>query len=121
MDLNDYSPQITVIIGKTLTFGHYPCPSITVHTVIQAMGAQMYSMQRHTDWNERLIKIHSPSLRSCFPPIYLYPNFPSLLLHRGVAMRLPVEQSRWDQRWQPLSSFDRTSMDNLSVSWIMLI
>jgi len=40
----DYSAQIAVIIGKPLTFRHYPYPYMLYRTL--DMGFRIYSIQR---------------------------------------------------------------------------
>lgn len=82
----DYSAQIEVIIGKPLTFRHYPYPYMLYRTL--DMGFRIYSIQgTYAEHNKRSVKPTRLALRLSLSYIYFYPHFPcaSLFsLHQGV-------------------------------------
>ena len=115
----DYSTQIAVIIGKPLTFRHYPYTSL--YSTLD-MGFRFYSIQgTYAEWNKRLLKSTCLALRLYLSYIYFYPHFFLILclffLHTKV-YGFTVMQSVWERRWHALSLFDSVSIDNLRVSWI---
>lgn len=84
----DYSPQIAVIIGKPLTFRHYPYPFSLYSTL--DMGFRFYRIRgTHAVWNKRLLNPLALPLGYLYPIfifIHIYPDslffFPPL--HQGV-------------------------------------
>lgn len=112
----DYSTQIAVIIGKPLTFRHYPYPYSRYGTL--DMGFTVY-------WEHMLSRINACLNPLALPSGYLYPIFifilifpDSLFFFRTKVYGFTVMQSAWEQRWHALSLFDSVSIDNLRVSWI---
>lgn len=71
----DYSAKIAVIIGKPLTFRHYPYPYTLYRTL--DMGYRIYSIRgTYAAQNKRSLNSTRLALRLSFSYIYFCPHFP---------------------------------------------
>lgn len=116
----DYSTQIAVIIGKPLTFRHYPYPFSLYSTL--DMGFRFYRIQgTHAVWNKRLLNPLALPLGYLYPIFiftHIYPDSLFFFFLYTKVFGFTVMQGVWERRWHALSLFDSVSIDNLRVSWI---